>query len=393
MTTAQPILYVNHEARISGAEQSLLDIVRGLDRARYEPAVLLPGAGPLAGALAELRVPCEFLPMQRPHRRAGILDRARFACGLLRVTLGLRRLLRRTRPALVHCNSTAAALYSAAACRLCRVPMLWHCRDLVALGRVGPWIGRHAARVIATSGAVANHLDTTLGGHAETVMIHNGIDTDRFSARVDRTAARQRLALDAHAPVVGNVGQFVPWKKQDRFLQAAANVAGDAPDCVFLLVGSDLFGDHPDYERALRAQARQLGLQERVRFMGQRDDMPSLYAAMDVLLHCAAREPFGRVVAEAMACGTPVVAVDAAGPAELVGNGTSGLLVPADDTDAMARAVVPLLRRPDRRREMGAAARERIARDFSPARMQARLDALYDDIAGAGRSERQAGGT
>jgi glycosyltransferase involved in cell wall biosynthesis len=135
--------------------------------------------------------------------------------------------------------------------------------------------------------------------------------------------------------------------------------------CRFLVVGSSSFGLEPAYAQELRQFAKDAGMEDRVMFLGQRSDMNDLLNACDVVVHASVEpEPWGLVVAEAMAAGRAVVAAAAGGPLEMIEDGRTGLLVPPGDAEALAAAMAALLRQPERRRALGEAARLHAAQHF-----------------------------
>ena len=138
-----------------------------------------------------------------------------------------------------------------------------------------------------------------------------------------------------------------------------------------------MFRDHLGYIDELKQYAVELGIGEQVKFTGYREDMGAVYDGIDVLVHAASREPFGRVVAEVMAGGKPVVAVDTCGPSEIIRDGKDGVLVKPDDPVAMAAAVTQLAQDRELAARLGTAARERIAHDFSLTAFGEGLEEVY----------------
>ena len=181
---------------------------------------------------------------------------------------------------------------------------------------------------------------------------------------------------------MANVGRLRPWKGQADFLDAAARVRSPA---FFAVVGGRVFsdGEAPRYGDELVERSDALGIARRVVFTGQRDDLSDLWPHFALLVHTARAEPFGRVVAEAQCAGVPVVAYADGGVPEIVRHGETGLLVPAGDWEAAARAVDDLLQDPARREAMGDAAR-RSAERFSPAHHASALLEVYRRVASAG---------
>ena len=150
-------------------------------------------------------------------------------------------------------------------------------------------------------------------------------------------------------------GRLVPWKGQRTFLQAFALACAGHPEAEAWLIG----GGDATYEAALREEARRLGIQDRTRFLGHRDDVRELVRQCDVAVHCSEREPFGLVIIEAMACGLPVIAADVQGPREIIRPGETGFLAPAGDAGAFAAVLRRLLEDGELRRRVGEAGARR----------------------------------
>lgn len=211
---------------------------------------------------------------------------------------------------------------------------------------------------------------------ADIPVVPLGVDSDRFArARAHRAEVRARLGLPTHHPLVVYVARLVPEKRPEQFVQVAAEVRRSHPEAVFALVGGG-----PETER-VRAQVIQLGLDGAVVVPGFVDDLTSLYHAADVFLSTSRYEGFGLAIAEAMACGLPVVCTDVGGVRDAVGD--AGILVAPDDEAGIARAVLELLEDPGRRRVLGeqgqARARTRLdvratARSFEDAYRRALTD-------------------
>jgi glycosyltransferase involved in cell wall biosynthesis len=374
------VLFVNHTVVLGGAEWSLLDLLANLDPGRVTPEVAYPGGGMLAAPLERLGVPvhpaplCRFTRSRNPWRLA--LQLAAWARGIAAVG----RVLDSQDFDLVHANGTPAALAAVPAARRRGLPAIWHCRDLVPLGPAARVLRNRCARVVAISGAVADHLARELGPDAPVVTIPNGVDLRRLAPRGRRVETRRELGLAPDDFVVATLGQLVPWKNHRRFIEAAALAARELPRARFLVVGADLFGDHPAYIRELHALAATRGLAERLVWTGYRADPGAVLEAADVLVHPAEREPFGRAVAEAMALGVPVVAADDAGPRELIRPGQDGILLPLGaDRATLAQAIVTLATDPALAARLGAAARDRIRAHFDVRATAERLMDLYDE--------------
>lgn len=374
------VLYANHVSETSGAERGLLDILALLDRARFDPVLALPGPGPLARQAGSMGVRVVTLPLPRFTRSTPPVRLVRL---WTRGVLEARRFFRGERVDLVHANSSHAHLVLAPAARLAGVPAIWHARDLAPLGLAGRLAFRLATRIIAISPAVESHLAGYGRARGRIVRIDNGARLDSWPrpAYCGR-AFRARWGLPIAAPVAVMAAQLVPWKEHALFLEAAALAARDVPEMRFVVAGADLFGDHPGFRRELEAACGRLGIADRTLFTGRLADMPSLYAAATMLVHSASREPFGRVLVEAMAASRPVAAVNAGGPRDIVVHGVTGLLSPPGDAAALAVSMKTLARDPALAARLGAAGRRRAEERYDARRMVREIEAVYAEALG-----------
>ncbi len=374
---ARRVLLVNHVGAVSGAEGSMLTLARQLDRRRFEPVAAVP-AGRLAAELDDAGVPVSLVPELRLTRSGPwsmLVGGLKLRSWADKVRVSAEEL----RADLIAANSLTAALGCAMRLEPGR-PLVWHARDLRAPERALRFVIPRATRIAAISACVA---DAMIDGHrdagAKTVMIHNGLDTLRFQPERSALEVRRELGIPETAPLIGAVGQVVPWKRQDVFIEAAAHILAQQTDAHFLLVGADMFGEHPEYVAELHRMVRSLGLTERLILTGFREDVASVLSAVDVLVHPAEDEPLGRVVLEALSLGVPCVAVDACGPSEIIEDGVTGILVLEADARQMAARVVELLSRPGAVERMGRAAQHSIDTRFSPARMARLTEDLYEE--------------
>lgn len=213
-------------------------------------------------------------------------------------------------------------------------------------------------------------------------LMYNGTPI-RAVIQDDVAQARAELGVGPDEVLIGVFGRLQRGKGQDVFITAGGRVARERPRTKFVVVGGSVFGLEPEFAEEIHRSAKALGLDGRMSFTGQRGDVPRLMAACDIVCHTS-REPeaFGMVIVEAMAQGRPVIATGPAGPAEIV-TPACGILVQPDEPAALADAIVTLVDDPERRRQMGAAARERAARQFSMPRMVATFFENVDRLIGA----------
>ncbi|MFN8060129.1 MAG: glycosyltransferase [Vicinamibacterales bacterium] len=293
----------------------------------------------------------------------------------------LARLLRRERPDVVHTHGWGTLVEGLLAARLARVAVVVHgehgtLQDAWRQRVVQRWCWSRVDRLLAVSGSLADRMASGIGVPRDRIfVIRNGVELDRFSART-REDGRTALGLAADEYVIGTVGRLVPVKDQENLLRAFAEVARRVASARLVVVG-----DGP-LRADLEGQARALGLNERVQWLGSRLDVELLLKGFDVFVLSSKSEGMSNTMLEAMASGVPVVATDVGGARELVVPGETGVLVPACDAGALAEPLTALASDPARRLALGEAGRLRAERHFGLATMLKAYASLYRELSG-----------
>ncbi len=374
------ILYVTHTTSLGGAELSLLDVLGALDRTRYEPVAAVPGKGRFSRELAAIDVPCRYVPIYGLRRSVNPYQLAVSTSQLLRGSRDLRRLVYEEEPHIVHTNSAQAQLYAALALRSSGVPVVWHARDLIGLGKIRPLLTNAATRIIAISEAVRAHIAQHVGTPESIVTIYNGINWERIRPQQAAEHLRHSLGIPESAPLVGMVAQYADWKRHETFLRMAARLHEHDPRLHFVIAGAehDLSGNRR--RRRLQEHVRQTGLENCVTITTFLEDIGTLLESLDVLVHPAENEPFGRIIAEAMGMGTAVVAVDACGPGEIITHEEDGFLVQRAHARDLATAAGTLLDQPRYRERLATNATAKARNTFTTDRCARQIVDVYEDI-------------
>ncbi len=379
------ILYGTRSGDPYGAKRSLLSLIESLDRSRFRPMVVCPQPGFLSSKAEELQVEVHILPIYDFIFTSNSLLLLRQGWGLWRNIVTLMRLFRRENIDLVHVNCFKVGPPYAIAARMLGIPCIWHSREILVTTPLRKRILTEMIRslpdrVIAVSEACAVQFRRGGKGDTKIQVVYNGIDSEAFRAQADGQAVRREFGLASDTPLVGSVGQLIPWKGQDDFLQVAARVLCDLPEARFLIIGQEV-ESHQGFQTVLEELALTLGIGDHVIFTGFRQDVPSLIASMDVFLHCAVQpDPLPRVILEAMALGRPVVATNTGGIPEMIKGGRSGILAPPRDVEGLAEGTISLLSDRDLAGRMGQAARARAEERFSIAQHVEAVMQLYDQL-------------
>lgn len=260
------------------------------------------------------------------------------------------------------------------------LPTIIHARGPVRAHQLNPrvrWALRHSDVVICISHFVRKTLQSSMPA-VRARVIYNGVDPASYLPRRPRSQMRSELGLSDDAFLVGFVGHFVQrWKKHETLVRAAARLR-DHENVAFVIVGGQ--GPDPSYFREVRSLIAQLGLSDHVRLVGAQSDVASYYRAMDAFVSCSEGEGFGRVLAEAMMCGIPVIATKSGACPEVVQEGHTGFLYAVDDEEALARCIVRLARNPKLAEQMGQRGRTRALRLFSINTHAASVAEVYQEV-------------
>jgi glycosyltransferase involved in cell wall biosynthesis len=375
-----------------GGERCLLGMLSQLDQGEYEPIVILPYAGPLGAQLEDIGVQVEIIKSLRSWRtrRKGVgscLYYPAIIPFILTTTWRLSRLILRYQVDLVHTNTTAV-IDGALAARLTGIPHVWHIREMLSGGEHSSFCHGHRVvtavismfsdRIIAVSQGVKQSL--SLADCLEKVdVIYDGLEYPKVDPEVVQKSARQSLGVPDHVPLVGEVARLTVIKGYDIFIRAASIVKSKVPKVSFVGIGAGATSDE-HYVQVLHQLVGKYGLRNEFHFVGYQVDAMQLMYGLDLFVLPSRSEAFGIAVLESMAAGKAVVATNIGGIPEIVEDGVTGLLVPPEDPEALAAAIIELLDDPERRQRMGAAGKERALGHFTLDRYVKEIEELYAQV-------------
>ncbi len=366
---SEKVLFFDHSQEMGGAEYSLLDImseIRGIDPVFVSPS------DKVISKFKSRGIRCIHFPMPR-----GVLMRRReklFSLSdiynLPSLIMRFFNLLRKEGARLIYTNTQKAHFVGAIAGKLARIPCISHFRDILPKSITAKiWLivlYLLSTHIIAISKAVANEFPKG----KKVKVIYNGI-----KIRDSRLTTH-----DSRLTTVGYVGQIARWKGIEYFIKAAPLIIKEVPDVKFLVVGGPIFGD-VEYLRQLKEIAQSSGLNSKIQFTGEKENISSYMAKLDVLVCPSVQaEPFGRILIEAGAMGKPVVAMQEGAIPEVVEDGVTGILVPAKDPKSIAKAVNKLIVNPQLAKSMGERGKERVTKYFNLDRMIKELEEVMREV-------------
>jgi len=357
------ILHLTTDSRIGGTEKNIISLVTRLNRDRYENIVvaLLPG-GELVERLRGYGIEAECLGMRNKFD--------------LSVIFKLFGILKKRKIDILHTYLFHANILGRIVGRLAKVPVVISSLRVTEKRRYHLWLDRLTNRMVdaetCVCEAVRNYtIEKAKIRPDKLVTIPNGIDGEEYPRRIALDNKKKELDIASDSSILGTVGRLHEQKGQVYLLRAMPTILRKYPKTVLLVVG-----DGP-LRGKLKSLCFKLQINESVKFLGFRKDIKELMALMEVFILPSLWEGMPNVLLEAMALGKPVVATRVGGAEELIENGRTGLLVPPFAGEDLAEAIVTILAREDKGRELGETAKRELVRRFPPEAMVEETEKLY----------------
>jgi glycosyltransferase involved in cell wall biosynthesis len=365
------ILYIEGTGNLAGGGQiSLLELLKKLNREKFEPVVICPFKGNLTSRLESMGIETVIVPMNSPKKNLFT-----FIVSVKK----LKDLFLKLKVNLVHANTSRCALYGGLAAKSLGIPVIWHIRVIESEGLYDRFLVSLCTQLITVSVAVQKRFRWLLRKHPEKIaVIHNGVDLREFNPEINGNDVRKEFDIPLDVQVAGVLGNLIPWKGQEYFIRAANEVIKAVPAARFLVVGDG------ECRKDLESLAEKLKLRGKIIFTGRRFDIPRIIAAMDVVVHSSiSPEPFARVVIESMASAKPVVAMNEGGIPEVIEDGVSGILIPPKNSSLMAQTIIDLFNDRKKARKIGLTARQNVEKNFSIEENAKKTEELYLKILNA----------
>ena len=391
---------------MGGAERVLLDLLALLRTIQpsWPLQLVIGNDGPLAADAARLGVETIALPFPRDFAQlgdAGLATPATWAhftrhamrgsMATVRYLHDLRAVVSAFKPDVVHSNGIKMHVLGALA-KPKDAALVWHFHDYPGgrpvTGRLVRALRRRCSAIVAVSESVASDVRTAVGTSIDVRTVWNSVDLDRFTAEgtsLDLDALSGLPAPPPGTPRIGLVATFARWKGHLVFLDMLRELARTHAFRAYV-VGGPVYETHASQlsMAELRAAVSERGLAQLVGLTGFVKETPAALRALDVVVHASTLpEPFGLVIAEAMASARAVVISDAGGVAEIVSNERTGLLYPCRSVEHMTSQVRRLLDDPALRTRLGCSARAAAVQQFNPSRVGAQMLDLYSRFAHA----------
>ena len=368
---------------VGGAQENTLLSVEGLDRLPEYEVTLASGldSGPEGELLTRARETTRLIVVPELGRNIDPLAD-------VKAFWKLYRLIRQGRYHIVHTHSSKAGVLGRVAAKLAGTPFIVHTLHSLVFHDYQPWAVNRSWRIIkkicapmtdhfiSVSSIISRKaIEARIDRPDKFCTIYSGMELDWFlKAQVDPQAIRREFGIPDDAPVVGKIARLFPLKGHDQLMDAAPEIVRRHPNVRFLLIGDGILYDH------LRERARAAGILENFVFAGliDRERIPEMLSAMDVVVHTSLREGLARVLPQALAMGKPCVSFDIDGAPEVVIPEKTGYLVNPNDSAGLADAISILINDPELRARMGEAGRRHVDPAFRTETMVRQIAEVYE---------------
>ncbi len=386
------ILFLNPSSRIGGAEKSLLDIIKNIDREKYIPILGIPEPGPLGELAKKYNVNLIIIKLPKVVILSGRQGDIRNLLALLIMPLSAPVVIYRIINAInssgaeiVHTNGLKFHLFASLAKCFTKFKLIWHFRDLPD-ERLWKFLILFFAKFfpdkIIVNSDVVGKFFFRKKRKDKIIRIFNGIDIKNFTPQKTPEDVKKEFGF-SNKFVVGMFSMFTEWKGHSILLIAAEKLVRELNDIRFLIAGDALYDTlrNAGLKEKIEKMAKEKGLNGHIRFTGYREDVLELINSVDIVVNPSIKpEPFGRVIAEAMALAKPVILTDGGGLSDIVKDNGTGLVIPRNDGEALTQAIYKLYKEPDLRKEFGRKAQEIAKSLFSMEEYISSIQNIYEEL-------------
>lgn len=386
------IFFISHtlDFRRGGAERVIHDVLNRIDRARFEPVLVVArDDGEVPEAFGGLGVESRILtPLPMPPKRT-MASLISTALALVRLNVALLRLLWREPASALYVNSYFALHFAVIPALIARVPVIYHEHGLARdrrhspWSRLFPWLLRRVSHTIAITDAVKAQLVEMGLAESAVTTIHNGIEVEGASFRGEQEEGGRGVRTPGVFSIA-QIANFLPWKGHETVVRALPRLRERLPGLRVVFFGQSEDPSFDAHLRHLRELISRLGVGDMIEFAGFRTDVLRLLPQFDCLVLASHGEPFGLVLIEAMRAGVPVVASNAGGVPEIVTDGHDGLLFEPGDENGLADQVERLARDAELSERLARTGFKTVRERFSIGAQVRSIERVLEDVVNRG---------
>ena len=369
------ILFLDHQTEVGGGELFLKDLIKELDKDLFNSIVSLGSSGGFKDILEKdgiglevFNLPEYFKFVKRdPQERNNFFNFVKSVLILPKLIKKTEKIIKDNKIDMVFANTIKSAFYGIPAARKAKIKSIWAIHDCLSKDFYSSFFLKAIKRLANKTNRVVFPSEVTRDcylklSHKKTFaagsVIYNGVDLDKFKPGGNGQHFKQELSL-GRSRIISLIGRLESWKGQKVFIKAAKIILDEFSDLKFLIVGGALFGQEK-YAKECKNLVEELGLSDRVIFLGFRQDIPAIISISDIIVHTSTlAEPFGRDIIEAMASAKPVISTNLGGPKEIITQ-NSGILIESDNPEGLSSQIAKLINDPERMKILGKNARSRV---------------------------------
>lgn len=377
------ILYLHAGAELYGADIVLLELLKNIDKKKFEPLVILPCEGPLVEKLKENNIKVKVIEYPILRRKYftpfGILNYIR---DYFKYSKAINKIVEKNNIDVIHTNTAAVLEGVYVKQKIKNIKHIWHIHEIIVKPAIihkflSFIISHFSDEVVVVSNAVKKHLMDTGYFKKEIKVIYNGVDNKIFNPNNHTDYIRKEFNIPNESIVVGMIGRINAWKGQKDFLLAMDKVLKNNKNVYAMIVGG-VFEGEEWRKKELEEQIKNMENKDRIVLSDYRKDTPNIHCLYDIfVLPSINPDPLPTVVLEAMASGKPIVGYRHGGVCEMVNDGENGLLIDIKNTKQLSNGIDYLIRQEDIRKEKGENSRIRQLNEFSLKSYTNNFEAIY----------------
>lgn len=366
--TPKIIIFLNCSHQIGGAERSLEEIASNIDKNKYNFTVLTPKGSYWSKKLRS-KHPLKHIEVKSIGKRD--LFSLNTYISIVKINFEILRYYKSQKNSVLYCNTWKGLIYCIISKLVVNAKVICHCRDNIGFfQRI--LILVLSNRVIAVSGFIKNQL---LINKDRIALIPNSVNIDPDT----NLNQRELLNIPQDKIIIGNIGQNVRWKNQEEFIKIAAKLSSICENVFFILVIFDIGAANPKRRRELEDAIDKNGLRDQLRILPFQETIFPTLSAIDIYLHTAIKEPFGRTIIEAMLMGCTVVASNHGGPGGIIENGQTGILIDKWDDHSIEK-IKQLVSNKAYRDWLGENARKTVFNNYNSKKVIKQIEFVLDSL-------------
>ena len=370
------ILFFDCSPGISGAELSLANLVNKLDKNKFR-VYLVTNNKKLKAKINTTEVELILINLKWMRRTANPFILIFFVLQIFFIGFWLVNFVRKRNIGIICSNTVKSFIYIYLSSFFLKIKYIVFVRDNIYQSRISQIVLKKANCIISVSEFINKQIKTD---RPKKNVVYGGVDSLAWMNSDHQNTLREELGLTPEVNIVAQVSQITRWKNHFDFIKAAHIIVQRVKDVHFLIVGDCISGDEFSYKEELIKEVKCLGLSDKISFLGFRDDIKEVIAQIDILIHPAINEPFGRVLIEAMAMGKPIITYNCGGTKEIIKNNETGFLISPFDYKNIAGKSIDLLNNKTLQIQFGESGRKTIKKKFKLCNQITKIENILENV-------------